>query len=184
MYVLALKKGRNKMSENLVNAIIGAFGGLTSLAFGKELLVFIISLMPILELRGGILAAAILKLDPIPSYIISIVGNLLPIPFILLLINKIINWMKNSKHLKKVADWLEQKVQKHKGQIEKYGYLGIVLFVGIPLPGTGAWTGSLIASVLEMDRKKTFFAVLAGVFLASIIMMILSFGIVAKFIGS
>ena len=172
------------MSENLVNAIIGAFGGLTSLAFGKELLVFIISLMPILELRGGILAAAILKLDPIPSYIISIVGNLLPIPFILLLINKIINWMKNSKHFKKVADWLEQKVQKHKGQIEKYGYLGIVLFVGIPLPGTGAWTGSLIASVLEMDRKKTFFAVLAGVFLASIIMMILSFGIVAKFIGN
>ena len=92
--------------------------------------------------------------------------------------------MKNSKHFKKVADWLEQKVQKHKGQIEKYGYLGIVLFVGIPLPGTGAWTGSLIASVLEMDRKKTFFAVLAGVFLASIIMMILSFGIVAKFIGN
>lgn len=172
------------MAEKLVNAIVGAFGGVTAMAFGKELLVFIISLMPILELRGGILAAAILKLDPIPSYIISIVGNLLPIPFILLLINKIINWMKNSKHFKKVADWLEQKVQKHKGQIEKYGYLGIVLFVGIPLPGTGAWTGSLIASVLEMDRKKTFLAVLAGVFLASIIMMILSFGIVAKFIGS
>ena len=149
------------MSEKLVNAIIGAFGGITSIAFGKEILVFIISLLPILELRGGLIAAALLGLDPIPSYIISIIGNLLPIPFILLLINKILDWM-----------------------IEKYGYLGIVLFVGIPLPGTGAWTGSLIASVLEMDKKKTFLAVLLGVFLASIIMMVLSFGILAKIVGN
>ena len=82
--------------------------------------------------------------------------------------------MRNSKHFKGIANWLDQKVEKHKGQIEKFGYLGIVLFVGIPLPGTGAWTGSLIASVLEMDRKKTFLAVLAGVFMASIIMMLLN----------
>ena len=179
------------MSEKLVNGIIGAFGGLTAIAFGKEILVFIISKVtvassgdaPILELRGGLLAAALLGLDPIPSYIISIVGNLLPIPFILLLINKILNWMRNSKHFKGIANWLDQKVEKHKGQIEKFGYLGIVLFVGIPLPGTGAWTGSLIASVLEMDRKKTFLAVLAGVFMASIIMMLISFGLVAKVVG-
>ena len=78
---------------------------------------------------------------------------------------------------------LDKKVEKYKGQIEKYGYLGIVLFVGIPLPGTGAWTGSLIACVLEMDRKKTFLAVLAGVFLASIIMMLVSFGLVARVVG-
>lgn len=174
---------KKKMSEKLVNAIIGAFGGITAIAFGKEILVFIISLLPILELRGGLLAAALLGLDPIPSYVISIVGNLLPIPFILLLINKILNWMRNSKHFKGIANWLDQKVEKHKGQIEKFGYLGIVLFVGIPLPGTGAWTGSLIASVLEMDRKKTFLAVVAGVFMASIIMMIISFGLVAKVVG-
>ena len=171
------------MSEKLVNGIIGAFGGITSIAFGKEIFVFIISLMPILELRGGLLAASLLGLKPIPSYIISVVGNLLPIPFILLLINKILNWMRNSKHFKGIAEWLDKKVEKHKGQIEKFGYLGIVLFVGIPLPGTGAWTGSLIASVLEMDRKKTFLAVLAGVFLASVIMMIVSFGLVAKLVG-
>lgn len=177
------RKGRNKMSEKLVNAIIGTFGGITAIAFGKEILVFIISLMPILELRGGLLAAALLGLDPIPSYIISIIGNLLPIPFILLLINKILDWMRKSKHFKGIANWLDKKVEKHKGQIEKYGYLGIVLFVGIPLPGTGAWTGSLIASVLEMDKKKTFLAVLAGVFLASIIMMVISFGLVAKVVG-
>ena len=171
------------MSEKLVNGLIGAFGGIASIAFGKEILVFLISLMPILELRGGLLAASLLGLKPIPSYIISVVGNLLPIPFILLLINKILNWMRNSKHFKGIAEWLDKKVEKHKGQIEKFGYLGIVLFVGIPLPGTGAWTGSLIASVLEMDRKKTFLAVLVGVFLASVIMMIVSFGIVAKLVG-
>lgn len=170
------------MSEKLVNAIIGAFGGLTTLAFGKQLLVFIISLLPILELRGGLLAAALLGLNPIESYIICIIGNLLPIPFILLLINKILDWMRNSKHFKGVANWLDIKVEKHKGQIEKYGYLGVVLFVGIPLPGTGAWTGSLIASVLEMDKKKTFLAVLVGVFMASIIMMFLSFGILANIV--
>lgn len=170
------------MSEKLVNVIVGAFGGLTTMALGKEILVFIISLLPILELRGGLLAAALIGLDPVPSYIISIIGNILPVPFILLLINKILDWMRKSKKLKKVAKWLDEKVEKHKGQIEKYGYLGIVLFVGIPLPGTGAWTGSLIASVLEMDKKKTFFAVLAGVFIASIIMMVISFGVIGNII--
>ena len=184
------------MSEKLVKGILGTFGGLTSIAFGKELLVFIISLLPILELRGGLLAAALLGLDPIPSYIISIVGNLLPIPFILLLINKlllnlkitranllinkILDKMRNGKKSKKIADWLDKKVEKRKGQIEKFGYFGLVLFVGIPLPGTGAWTGSLIASGLEMDKKNSFLAILVGVIMASIIMMIISFGLVAN----
>ena len=170
------------MSEKLVNTIIGLFGGLTAIKFGKEILVFIISLMPILELRGGLLAAALLNLSPLKSYIICIIGNILHVPLILLLINKILSWMRNSKHFNKIANWLDKKVEKHKGQIEKYGYLGIVLFVGIPLPGTGAWTGSLIASALEMNKKKTFIAVCVGVIMASIIMMILSFGILANFI--
>ncbi len=172
------------MSEKIVNAMIGAFGGLTAIAYGREILVFIISLMPILELRGGLLAAALLGLDPLPSYIISIIGNVLPVPFILLLITKILSWMRNSKikFFNKIANWLDEKVEKHKGQIEKYGYWGVVLFVGIPLPGTGAWTGTLIASVLNMDKKKTFAAVMAGIVMASIIMMVLSFGILANII--
>ncbi len=172
------------MSKKLVEAILGIFGGVTSIAYGKEIIVFIISLMPILELRGGLIAAALLGLDPVPSYIISMIGNILPVPFILLLINKVLVWMRKSKinFLNKTANWLYEKVEKNKGQIEKYGYLGVILFVGIPLPGTGAWTGSLIASVLELDRKKTFLAVLAGVVIASIIMMILSFGLIANII--
>ncbi len=172
------------MSEKLVGLIVGAFGGITSIAYGKEILVFVISLMPILELRGGLIAAALIGLNPVSSYIISIIGNVLPVPFILLLITKILNLMRKSKitFFNKIAKWLDEKVEKHKGQIEKFGYLGVVLFVGIPLPGTGAWTGSLIASVLEMDRKKTFLAVLVGIFLASIIMMLVSFGFLANII--
>lgn len=173
-----------KMSEKIVGAMVGSFGGLTALAYGKEILVFIISLMPILELRGGILAAALLGLDPLPGYIISIIGNVLPVPFILLLITKILDWMRKSKmnFFNKIANWLDEKVEKHKGQIEKFGYLGVILFVGIPLPGTGAWTGSLIASVLNMDKKKTFIAVMAGIVMASIIMMLLSYGLLANLI--
>lgn len=167
------------MAEKIVNAIIGAFGGVASIAYGKEILVFVISLMPILELRGGLIAASLLNMDPVRSYIISIIGNVLPVPFILLLITKILAWMRKSKiaFFNKIAAWLDEKVEKHKGQIEKYGYLGVVLFVGIPLPGTGAWTGSLIASVLELDKKKTFIAVMIGILVASVIMMLLSFGL-------
>ena len=82
-----------------------------------------------------------------------------------------------------MAKWLDKKITKHKGQIEKYGFWGLVLFVGIPLPGTGAWTGCLIASVLEMDRKKSFLAALIGVVMASIIMMLISFGLIRGIMG-
>lgn len=172
------------MSEKLVGAMIGAFGGLTAIKYGREILVFIISLMPILELRGGILAAALLNLDPLPGYVISIIGNVLPVPFILFLIIKVLAWMKNSKvnFFNKIANWLDEKVEKNKGQIEKYGYWGLLLFVGIPLPGTGAWTGTLIAAVLNLDKKKTFITVLCGILMASIIMMFLSYGLLANLI--
>ena len=172
------------MSEKLVNGILGVFGGLAGIAYGKEILVFIISLMPILELRGGLIAAALLGLDPIPAYIISIIGNVLPVPFILLLIAKILAWMRDSKVglFNKIANWLNDKVEKNKGQIEKLGYWGLLLFVGVPLPGTGAWTGTLVAAMLNLDKKKSFLVIMAGVFMASIIMMLLSYGLLANVI--
>ena len=163
--------------EKIIKALIGAFGGLTSTILGKEIIVFIISLMPILELRGGLLAASLLGLDPLPSYIIAVVGNVLPIPFILWFMGRILKWMKTRKKLKKLADWIDKKVEKNREKIEKFGFWGLVLFVGIPLPGTGAWTGCLVASVLEMDKKKSFIAAMIGVAMASIIMMLISFGL-------
>lgn len=171
------------MVEQIVNAFLNIFSGLEGIPFGKEILVFLISLMPILELRGGLIAAALLDVNPIVSYIISIIGNILPVPFILWFINSILNWMRSSKHFSKIAKWLDGKVMKHKSQIEKYGFWGLVLFVGIPLPGTGAWTGCLIAAVLNMNRKKAFLAAMLGILMASIIMMILSFGLLKSVIG-
>ena len=170
------------MVEKIVALILSLFSNLNTLPFGKELIVFIISLMPILELRGGLLAASLLNLNPIKSYIIEIIGNIIPIPFILWFITSILEWMKKRKKLYKIVKWLDKKIDKHKEQIEKYGFLGLILFVGIPLPGTGAWTGCLIAAVLEMDRKKSFLAALLGVFIASIIMMLISFGFLKIFI--
>lgn len=165
------------MTENLVNWFLGIFSGITGMAFGKEIIVFIISLMPVLELRGGLIAASLIGLNPVSSYLISIIGNLLPIPFVLLFMGNVLNWMRNRKHLKKVANWLDKKVEKNKEKIETLGFWGLVLFVGIPLPGTGAWTGSLVASVLQMDCKKSFLAIFLGIVMASIIMMFLSFGL-------
>lgn len=172
------------MADKIVNIIVGAFASVMSIPFIKEIIVFLISMCPILELRGGLIAASLLNMDPVVSYVICIIGNIIPIPLILWLINKILEWMRNSKieKISDIAKWLDKKVDKHKGQIEKYGYWGLVLFVGIPLPGTGAWTGCLIASVLEMDRKKSFIAALIGVFIASVIMMLLSFGILSNII--
>lgn len=171
------------MTEKLVNAVVGLFSGITGMAFGKEIMVFIISLMPILELRGGLLAASLIGLDPIPSYIISIIGNILPIPFILWFMGSILKWMHDKKHLDKFATWLDKKVEKNRSKIENVGFWGLVLFVGIPLPGTGAWTGCLIASVLQMDKKKSFLAATLGVIMASIIMMFISFGLLKGIIG-
>ena len=171
------------MVEKIVGGLISLFGGLISVPFGKEIMVFIISIMPILELRGGMIAASLLGLNPVESYFISVIANIIPVPFILWFINYILEFMRNSKHFSKIANWLDKKVQKHKGQIEKYGFWGLVLFVGIPIPGTGAWTGCLIAAVLEMDRKKAFLAAVIGIFIASIIMMLFSFGLLKYIIG-
>lgn len=169
------------MSKKIVESIIGLFGAGSALGV-KYLIIFIISLMPILELRGGLLAASILGLDPIPSYIICIIGNLIPVPFILWLLDSIFAFMKKHHILEKFVLFCERKGNEKKHKVEKLGFWGLVLFVGIPLPGTGAWTGCLIATILRMDKKKAFLATIIGVIMASIIMMIISYGIIGNLI--
>ena len=172
------------MAEKLAKAIINSLSGLLALPFGKQCIVFVISLMPILELRGGLIAAALLGLPPCESYVIAIIANLIPVPFIIYLIETVILKMQNSKIglFKSFANWIYKKVDKNKGSIERYGFLGLIIFVGVPLPGTGAWTGALIAAMLNMDRKKALLAITIGVFMASIIMMLISFGILGRLI--
>ena len=171
------------MAESLVHTILGLFDGLTSLKYGKGLIVFIISLMPILELRGGLIAAALLGLDIVPAFIICIIGNLLPIPFILWFITPIFNKLKKTKHLSKLVNKIEKKALSKKDKIEKAEFWGLFFFVGIPLPGTGGWTGSLIASLIDMDKKKAMLAITCGVLLAGLIVGSLSFGLLKGIIG-
>ena len=170
------------MAEELATLLVDAFSGLTSLKFGKELIIFIISMLPILELRGGLIAAALLGLKGLPSFIICFIGNILPIPFILWFITPIFNYLKKTKLFKGMVEKLENKAMSKKEQIDRLKYIGLMLFVGIPLPGTGAWTGCLIAAMLGMDKKKSMLYTILGVVMAGIIMMILSFGILDKII--
>ena len=146
---------------------------------------FIISLFPILELRGGLLAASPAFLDvPITTAVpVCVIGNLLPIPFVLLLIERILEWMEKLSITRGFALWLRNKADKNKDQIVKYGFWGLVLFVGIPLLGTGAWTGSLVAALLHMPFKKAFGACILGVLLACIIMCIVSYGVLGTLFG-
>lgn len=171
------------MTDKLARNLVGLFGGLTSIAFGKEIIVFIISMLPILELRGGLIAASLLDINPVTSFIVCFLGNILPIPFILWFITPLFTKLKKTKLFSGMVNKLENKALSKKEQIEKYEFWGLLLFVGIPLPGTGAWTGCLIAALLDMNKKKSFLAASLGVLLAGIIMMILSFGVLKGIIG-
>lgn len=169
------------MTDSLVQGLTAALGGKVS----GEIIIFIISMIPILELRGGLLAAspALLNVPILRAIPICIIGNLLPIPFILLLIEKVLDLMEKIPGLCKIARWVRQKADKNKGQIEKFGFWGLALFVGIPLPGTGAWTGSLVAALLHMKFGKAIAAILVGIAMATIIMSLLSYGLLGSLFG-
>lgn len=169
----------------MVDNLVALFTNNLSGTLSGELICFIISLFPILELRGGLLAAspAFLNVPMIKALPICIIGNLLPIPLVLLLIEKIIAWMESFKPTSGFANWLKNKADKNKEQIVKYGFWGLVLFIGVPLPGTGAWTGSLVAALLHMPFKKAFLASVLGVLMASVIMCIVSYGILGTLFG-
>lgn len=142
-----------------------------------EWVVFIISLLPLLECRGGLLAASLLQLPIVKAIPICIFANVLPIPFILLFIKKIFQWMKNKNICRGLVDKLESRAMKKSDKVAKGEFWGLLLFVGIPLPGTGAWTGSLIAALLEINIKKAVLATFLGVLLATLIMSFLSYGL-------
>lgn len=144
----------------------------------KYLIVFIISMVPMVELRLAIPVAIGYGLPTIPSYILCIVGNMVPVPFIFFFARKILEWGSDKKYIGKFFSFCLDKGHKGGEKLkEKAGkglFLALLLFVGIPLPGTGAWTGTLAASILDMDFKKSVVAVMAGVFLAGVIMAVAS----------
>ena len=145
--------------------------------------VFIVSLMPILECRGGLLVASLLKVDILEAIPICVVGNLLPIPFILLFITRIFAWLKNFKVTRGIVEKLEARAMNKSDALSNGEFIGLMLFVGIPLPGTGGWTGSLIAALLKMDFKKAILACFVGVLLATVIMSFVSYGLLARIVA-
>lgn len=146
-----------------------------------ELVIAIISVLPILELRGGMLAATFLGVEVWKAFIICGVCTMLPIPFILLFINKIFDWMRNTR-LVKLVNKLEAKGREKSKKINEYKTLGLFIFVAIPLPGTGAWTGALAASLMRMPLKNSLLSIGLGTLAADIIMVLVSYGVLGAFL--
>ncbi len=155
--------------------------------FIKYLIVFLVSMVPLIELRGAVPYAVYLELPLLPSYIIAIIGNMLPVPFIFFFARKVLLWGKDKKVIGKFFTFCLEKGEKGGNKLKakaKNGlYLALLLFVGIPVPGTGAWTGTLAASILDMDFKKSVVSVMLGVILAGIIMGLLSLGLFRGILG-
>ncbi len=158
--------------DGIILWITNLFSGLNG-----NIVIFIISLLPILEMRGGMIAATLLGIPYLRALIICMIGNIIPIPFILLFIKKIFEWLKRFRTTGRFVNWLETRTLKKRGQIDRLGFWGLLLFVGIPLPGTGGWTGALLASLLGIPVKRSSVAIGLGICLCAIIMSIITYGI-------
>ena len=160
-------------TENLAEKMVHLFGD----TIPSWLTVLIISLFPILENRGGMIAARLLNMNMLQAFIISYLGNLVPIPFILLFIKKIFEWLRKIKGFDKIIKHFEAKAEKNRDKINRGKQGGLLLVVAIPLPGTGGWTGALMASLLEIPPKKAFPIIALGVLIAGLIMTTVTYGI-------
>lgn len=152
----------------MVDTLVGIFSNIP-----HEVALIIISMFPVVELRGGIIAAAIMNVPLIKAYPLCVFGNMLPIPLILVFLNKIFEFMRRFKWCGKILDFLDRKADKNKAKVEKYKMLGLFILVAIPLPGTGAWTGALVANALNIPFKKSFPTIFAGVIAAGILMSVI-----------
>lgn len=163
------------MAESIATTLVEFFQN----KIPEELIVFLISLLPVLELRGGMIAASLLGLDLIPSFIICFIANMIPIPFILLFIRRIFQFLRDKPFFGKVIEKLEIRSMRKSESVKKYRGWGLLLFVAIPLPGTGGWTGALIAALIDMRITTATGIIAVGVFIAGVIMSVVSYGIPA-----
>lgn len=137
------------------------------------------AMMPILEIRGAIPVGVASGLDPWLAFAVGFVGNMLPIPILILLTRKIIEWLKKHNMLVKLTAWLENKGSKGAQKVQKYSFWGLFILVAIPLPGTGAWTGALVASLLDMRLKRALPAIAMGVSAAGLIVLLVTYGVIS-----
>ena len=143
----------------------------------KFLITLLWSMVPVVELRGAIPIGMGMGLDLTTSVVISIIGNMIPVPFIMLFIRQIFKWMRKfNKTFANIVDKMEDKANKHRDKVTRYGFWGLFILVAIPLPGTGAWTGALVAAIMELRFKTALPAIFLGVVGAAIIVSIVSYG--------
>lgn len=146
------------------------------------LLTFLVAMVPVVELRGAIPFGVVRGLNLWTAIIASVLGNLIPVPFIILFIRKIFAWMR--AHMPKLDGLvlrMEKKAEKNRAAVEKYAFWGLVILVAIPLPGTGAWTGALVAAMMEIRLKRAFPAIAIGVAIAGVIVSVITYGAQAIF---
>ena len=163
------------MADKIIMYFTNTFSGASPGA-----IVFWVSMLPIVELRGGILAGYALGLPLGLNFLLAFLGNMIPIPFILAFIRMLLRYFKKTR-FRKIVLALERRARNKSGQISKGAYWGLYAFVAIPIPGTGAWMGTLIAALLKMNKKKTLITITLGVITAGIIMSIISYGVIAHF---
>ena len=147
---------------------------------GEILWTMLMSMVPVIELRGGIPVGVALGLKPGVALCAAIVGNMIPVPFIVVYIRRILHWLRRkSRWLDGKVCWLEQRAHLKGETVTKYGFIGLCILVAIPLPGTGAWTGALVAAFLDMRLKKAIPAILLGVIIAGLIVTTITYGVTA-----
>ena len=152
--------------------------------WGKVLMTLVVSMVPVIELRGAIPIATAHGLDAAIAIPVAIVGNLIPVPFIIIFIRKIFLWMRQkSRRLGDIVAKLEARAASKSATVEKYEFWGLLILVAIPLPGTGAWTGALVAAMMDMRLKKAFPAIALGVVIAGIIVTCVTYGVVGILFG-
>lgn len=146
------------------------------------LLTFLVAMVPVVELRGAIPFGVVRGLNLWTAIIASVLGNLVPVPFIILFIRRIFAWMRaHMPKLDGLVTRMEKKAEKNRAAVEKYAFWGLAILVAIPLPGTGAWTGALVAAMMEMRLKRAFPAIVIGVAIAGVIVSVVTYGAQAIF---
>lgn len=159
------------MTETVANYFVDLFSG----SIPAELIIFIISLFPVLELRGGMIAASLLGVELLPAFVICYIGNLMPIPFILLFIRKIFKFLRDKKGFSKLINALEVRSLRKSEKVKRWRNWGLLAFVAIPLPGTGGWTGALIAALLDIRMRISLPIIALGVLIANLIMTLFAY---------
>lgn len=155
---------------------------LTETQSGEFIWTMLVSMVPVVELRGGIPFGVAAGLPVWLAYLAAVIGNIIPAPFIIVYIRRVFQWMRRRMpRFNGVVDKLEQKAHLKGKKVSKYKYLGLAIFVAIPLPGTGAWTGALAAAFLDMPLRKAMPSIIAGVLVAGVAISILTFGIASIF---